>query len=177
MRLTALIPVALLAGAGMLAQPLPAAAEPAMPHVGAGKLRAEPAHGDAGLRNRDRKLPQHRGRIRSKLHSRVEREVVIIERAPVERPVPEPAPESTAPPDPSAPFAGLRPRGAGSPPVPEVGATLPEGVAYVALDWRTYGLERPPAGQIYARIRRNILRIDPTNRRVLERIEPEAAQR
>ena len=80
------------------------------------------------------------------------------------------------PPDPAAPFAHLRARGhAGAAPLAP-GDALPEGLAYVTLNWRTYDLPRPPAGEVYARIGRAVYRIEPEAGRVTARIEPGAAR-
>ena len=131
------------------------------------------------LRERTRKLPEKRRRIRERLapvilDGEADREVIVIERPPDDPPEAAPEPEPDTPPDPSGPFAGQRARGADR--AGEgiaVGATLPRGMVYVTLNWRTYDLPRPPDGEIYARVGREVVRLDPASRRVTARIRPE----
>ncbi len=95
--------------------------------------------------------------------------------APAEpEPAPEPAPEEAGPPDPARPGAHAFPRGAAAPASGyAVGDRLPEDRPHVTLDWRTYGLPEPPAGQIYARVGDAVLLIESATRRVVARVEPE----
>ncbi|HUF86400.1 MAG TPA: RcnB family protein, partial [Thermohalobaculum sp.] len=53
-----------------------------------------------------------------------------------------------------------------------VGAPLPPGTPFVALDWRQYRLPEPPRGLIYARVGRDVLLIDPASRAVERRLDP-----
>lgn len=45
-----------------------------------------------------------------------------------------------------------------------VGEPLPRGAPHVALDWRDYGLPRPPAGDMYVRFSGAVLQIDAASR-------------
>ncbi|GMG82887.1 hypothetical protein LNKW23_21000 [Paralimibaculum aggregatum] len=86
------------------------------------------------------------------------------------------SPRPAGPPDPAAPGMRLLPRGAVSrEPALRVGSVLPAAMPHVTLDWRTYGLPRPPEGMIYARVQRRILLLDPATRRVLGHYDPAAA--
>lgn len=49
----------------------------------------------------------------------------------------------------------------------ELGAVLPANQPHVILDHRRYGLPVPPSGQIYARVGRDVLRINPDTRRII----------
>jgi Ni/Co efflux regulator RcnB len=93
--------------------------------------------------------------------------------APVEAGDPaSPDPQARAPLDPQPAFRTVRPRGAPArTPAYEVGKPLPEGRPFVTLDWRAYDLPEPPDGQTYARIRGDIVLIDPDSRRVVETVE------
>ena len=52
------------------------------------------------------------------------------------------------------------------------GDRLPAGVPHVTLDPERYGLPRPPEGEIYARVRTQVLRITNTDRRITELLTP-----
>lgn len=52
-----------------------------------------------------------------------------------------------------------------------VGRPLPADLPHVTLDWRTYGLPEPPPGEIYARVGRDVVLIDPASRVVVELLE------
>ncbi len=83
----------------------------------------------------------------------------------------------TGPPDPGSPRTVARARGAAPRAADyELGAALPDGVPHVTLDWRTYGLPRPPEGLVYARVGRDVLLIDPATREVVDRVEPGGAE-
>ena len=168
--------LALMVGAAtVVAAPAPALAEGAGVHVG----RAD----GGGIADRKPKLPDRRRAIHKRLIvGRGDDDAggtTVIVRPPedAEASEVEPATSPETPPDPAAPFAGLRARGhdAARPRI-EPGASLPEGTVFVTLNWRTYGLERPPAGAVYARIGRGIYLIDPDGRRVLERVAPEGVR-
>lgn len=183
---------ALLAGAWLaLAVPVgPAAAEGIGTHVGPADGASDTAGGDTRLgreqaeirgrvRERDRKLPRKRRGIRNRLtvyrgddddDEAPGREVMVVVPSPPETTA---EPEPVRPPDPGSPFAGVSARGV-SPERPQVriGAPLPTGVVQVTLDWRTYGLPRPPEGQVYARVGRQILLVEPDSRRVMDVYRP-----
>lgn len=91
-------------------------------------------------------------------------------------PAPAPAPPAQAkpaappPPDPRGPLM-LRARGVPAKTPYTVGEALPPDVPQVTLDWRQYGLPRPPDGLIYARVRGDVLLIDPVTRVVERRVD------
>lgn len=85
-------------------------------------------------------------------------------------------PEVTPPPITSPRTVALA-RGRTVPPPPfQIGSQLPRSVPHVTLDWRTHGLPQPPLGQIYARVRTDVLLIDAATRRVIGMVDP-ATQR
>lgn len=92
-----------------------------------------------------------------------EPEVVVIE-----RPVPQPAPVEPVVLDPQGVARVVPARGrAVAPVVYELGSVLPPDQPHVTLDHRRYGLPTPPVGQIYARLGRDVLRIDAATRQVM----------
>lgn len=105
-----------------------------------------------------------------------EERIVVVPAPAAPAPPPAPPPEAEAaepapPPDPQGPVM-LKARGAAAEAPFTVGAPLPDDVPHVTLDWRQYGLPRPPAGLVYARVRGNVLLIDPATRLVERRIDP-----
>lgn len=63
-----------------------------------------------------------------------------------------------------------------APPVFVIGERLPRRLPHVTLDWRTFGLPQPPQGQIYARVKSDVLLIDAATRRVIGMIDPTVQQ-
>lgn len=53
-----------------------------------------------------------------------------------------------------------------------LGQPLPRSVPFVALNWERYGLPKPPAGQIYARVGEDVLLIDIRDHRVRRLVPP-----
>lgn len=87
---------------------------------------------------------------------------------PAPEPEPDPEPIAETPPDPASPRPVAIARGADvAGPGYEIGQPLPPDTPQVTLNWRAYGLPEPPAGQIYARVRGDILLIDTADRRVI----------
>jgi Ni/Co efflux regulator RcnB len=92
-------------------------------------------------------------------------------------PVAPPAPVVVAPvepPPPPDPRGPVRLTARGSAPVAAryvVGEALPADLPHVTLDWRQFDLPEPPAGQIYARVGRDVLLIS-TNGRIVESVVP-----
>ncbi|MEO1492595.1 MAG: RcnB family protein [Pseudomonadota bacterium] len=93
----------------------------------------------------------------------------IIREVPAEAP---PAPQPVVVPeavplDPQGTSRIVPARGRITPPtIYELGAFLPPNRPYVTLDHRRYGLPAPPVGEIYARVGRDVLRIDPSTREI-----------
>lgn len=54
----------------------------------------------------------------------------------------------------------------------ELGDRLPPGVPHVTLDAVRYGLPRPPEGEIYARVRSQVLRITSIDRQITALLSP-----
>ena len=101
---------------------------------------------------------------------------------PEPRPVePQPKPQKPAkpaivvdktPPDPSGHSRIIRARGAASRPEIAIGTVLPSNLPHVTLDPVRYDLPPVPPGQIYARVRGQVLLIDAVTRLVHDRIVP-----
>jgi Ni/Co efflux regulator RcnB len=98
--------------------------------------------------------------------------------APVEpRPVPDPpvvvAPaEPPPPPDPHGPLRLTTARGIAPAEAPySLGEALPPDLPHVTLSWRQFDLPEPPAGQLYARVGRDVLLITATGR-IVESVLP-----
>lgn len=87
-------------------------------------------------------------------------------------PAPESDPVAEAPPDPASPRPVAVARGAETAaPGYEIGQPLPADTPQVTLNWRAYGLPEPPAGQVYARVRGEILLLDAADRLVIGRAD------
>ena len=91
--------------------------------------------------------------------------------APGEKPVrvatpPEPVVDPVVPPDPQGNNGRYRALGAAPARDWQVGDFLPPGVPHVKLAHDAYDLPAPPDGQIYARVRGDVLLIDALTRRV-----------
>lgn len=99
--------------------------------------------------------------------------IIVVPAPPPPRPV-EPEPEAAEPPPPPDPRGpSFQPaRGLATAEPYAIGEPLPEGVPFVSLDWRQYGLPEPPAGLIYARVGRDVLLIEPVSRVVRRRVDP-----
>ncbi|MDT8345724.1 MAG: RcnB family protein [Thermohalobaculum sp.] len=94
--------------------------------------------------------------------TRVERETVLV---PVPAPTPEPEAAPPPPPDPHGAIRRLPARGAApATAVPAAGAAIAPDVPLVILDWRVHALPEPPPGEIWVRLRGEVLRIDATSR-------------
>ncbi len=81
--------------------------------------------------------------------------------------------EPPPPPDPRGPLRlnparGVLPAG----PAYEVGEALPIDLPHVTLDWRQFDLAEPPPGQIYARVKSDVLLITATGRVVQSVVPP-----
>jgi Nickel/cobalt transporter regulator len=81
--------------------------------------------------------------------------------------------EPPPPPDPrgplrSSPARGILPAG----PAYTIGEALPRGLPHVTLDWRQFDLAEPPPGQIYARVKSDVLLITATGRVVKSVVPP-----
>ncbi|MEM1300190.1 MAG: hypothetical protein AAGH68_13035 [Pseudomonadota bacterium] len=144
--------------------------------------------GSGGLRGSVRLGTHHRNRIRhpkayDPYHQRrrviVYRDRVREEEIPAQ-PVAIP-PVSTQPEDPPAPSVDREPldpvghaRVTSAPgAVPArfgLGDRVPTGVPHVTLDAERYGLPRAPEGELYARVRNQVLRITNTDRQITELI-------
>lgn len=53
-----------------------------------------------------------------------------------------------------------------------VGERIPQGLPHVTLDPERFDLPRPPEGEIFVRVRKQVLRITNTDRRITEIISP-----
>ena len=53
-----------------------------------------------------------------------------------------------------------------------VGEALPPNLPHVTLDWRQFDLPEPPPGQIYARVKRDVLLITATGR-IVKKVVPQ----
>jgi len=167
---------------------LPASAAEVEVNVRTGGMRLHV--GDDGVRFRSGRLPgTHRGDRdrrdhRRPGHHRPPTVVIIREPAPeVAEPAPPPpepapapktvAPEPAAPPDPAGPGQRIRARTAApEAPVWQIGEPLPARLPQVTLAPGRYDLPAPPAGEIYVRIGRDVLRIEAATRRVVAVVEP-----
>lgn len=89
----------------------------------------------------------------------------IIVPVPLPGPAPEPEAAPPPPPDPQGPVRRLPARGReDAAATPAVGAAINPDVPLVILDWRTHALPEPPPGEVWVRLRREVLRIDATTR-------------
>jgi Ni/Co efflux regulator RcnB len=57
-------------------------------------------------------------------------------------------------------------------PAYKIGEALPSDLPHVTLDWRQFDLPEPPAGQIYARVKRDVLLITATGR-IVKKVVPQ----
>ena len=82
--------------------------------------------------------------------------------------------EPPAKPEPLAPqgYARLASAPGAVPARFRLGDRLPSGTPHVTLDPERYGLPRPPEGELYARVRTQVMRITNTDRRITELLAP-----
>ena len=154
-------------------------------HVRVGNLHAHPgrAHrkwrghkarrhlrpGEIGVHPKRKRRPYRFGQLRYRPVYVYDRDDDRDEPPPPE-PVapPAPPPEPEVEPEPLDPAGAMRlvaARGSGLIDRPwTVGEPLPAGLPHVTLDPRHYDLPAPPPGQIYARVRHDVLLIDPMSR-------------
>lgn len=103
-----------------------------------------------------------------------EPETIYVPAPEPEQPTPEaPPPE---PLDPKGTIRRIPARGVAAPDTaPALGAAIAQDVPLVILDWRAHDLPEPPPGDVWVRLRRDVLRIDATTRVVHARPPEEDA--